>query len=332
MTSNESKISVPSLLMVALGLIFILICFLMGMIYITKGNFVISIFVSLVPLLFFTILVIVLYREKIKLRTRQNYDNFTLEYFAAGLYVVLIFATFPVLFHFIEVEFTLKNKIQKAGIDKVISINEMDLKYRGEVDDKIKLFKTGVMSDLNNYFLGDSSSKTKLKGALGEAISFDRYQTNQSPENKEDLETQVKNILRNKEKTLQEKYNLAEKDTSELVSQKNKIRRYFEKWDRVEVPRSYKQIDEIYDKYKAILQEKMPEFNHTRQTFEEIEMDSSIASLSNASAARILGTLVVVLVAHFFILSLYLLAKRPAYTGLKRKNSSQGAPEGSIEF
>jgi hypothetical protein len=328
MKSNESKISLPALLMVALGLIFILICFLMGMIYITKGNFVISIFVSLVPLLFFTGLVIVLYREKTKLRTRQNYDNFTLEYFAAGLYITLIFATFPILFHFIEVEFTLKNKIQKAGIEKVISINEMDLKYRGEVDDKIKLFKTGVMSDLNNYFLGDSSSKTKLKSALGEAVSFDRYQTNQSAENREDLETQVKNILSSKEKTLQEKYNLAEKDTAELVGQKNKIRKNFEKWDRVEVPRNYKQIDEIYDKYKALLQEKMPEFTHTRQSFEDIEMDRSIASLSNASAARILGTFAVVLVAHLFILSLYLLAKRYQYGGPIRKKHSNETNQG----
>lgn len=333
MSENQSKLSLPFLLLVGLGLLFIWITFLMGMVYITKGNFIISIFLSLVPLLSFGAMLFFIYREKAQKRTRQNYDNFTLEYFTVGLYIVAMLLTFPIIFHFIEVEFSLKKKIQNAGIDKVLSINQMDIKYRGEVDDQIKVFKTEVMSDLNNYFLSeDARSKTKLKEALGEAVSFERYETTKSQENREDLETQVKNTLINKEKTLQEKYNLAEKDTSELVKQKAVIRKQFEDWNRIEVPSSYTEIDKVYQKYKTLLQQKMPAFIHERQEFDEIEMDSSVSSLSQAPAGRILFTLFVVLIAHLFILSPYLFTKRPKYTGLKRKQSSTDTPKGAIEI
>lgn len=333
MSENQSKLSLPFLLLVGLGLLFICITFLMGMVYITKGNFIISIFLSLVPLLSFGAMLFFIYREKAQKRTRQNYDNFTLEYFTVGLYIVAMLLTFPIIFHFIEVEFSLKKKIQNAGIDKVLSINQMDIKYRGEVDDQIKVFKTEVMSDLNNYFLSeDARSKTKLKEALGEAVSFERYETTKSQENREDLETQVKNTLINKEKTLQEKYNLAEKDTSELVKQKAVIRKQFEDWNRIEVPSSYTEIDKVYQKYKTLLQQKMPAFIHERQEFDEIEMDSSVSSLSQAPAGRILFTLFVVLIAHLFILSPYLFTKRPKYTGLKRKQSSTDTPKGAIEI
>lgn len=335
MSENKPNLSLPFLLLVGLGLLFIWVTFLMGMVYVTKGNFVISIFVSLVPLLVFGGILIFIYREKTQRRTRQNYDNFTLEYLCVGLYVVAMLVSFPTIFHFVEIEFSLKNKIQNTGRDKVISIREMELKYRGEVDDEIKLFKTNVNSDLNNYILSegkDATSKAKLKEALGEAVSFERYETTSSEENKQDLETQVKNVLASKEKTLQEKYNLAEKDTSELVKQKAKIRSQFEKWDRVEVPNSYTEIDKVYEKYKALLQEKMPTFSHTRRNFDEIEMDRAMSSLSNAPATRILLTFLAVLVAHLFVLSPYLFTKRPKYKGLKRKQSSSDTPKGAIEI
>lgn len=321
MNDKAEKPSFLTQLLSTVGTLVVVLLAPVGILY-TFGNIIVTIIVTLVLLL--AIIFIAKYLKDNKEKQRR-YKNLKPEYILLGVYGVIAIALIPFMFHFFYIDFLQKDAFRKSGIDKLNTIKDLKTEYNKTLHNKKDMLETQTKTYLTNYLASKGSDKAwadSLESILGKGtLSFQDYEQNRSQESENELKAQVQKNLPNALSRFESKYSLSSKIDKESAQYYKENKQVFLDWDYLQVSYIYGDIDNMYNKVKKEMQQKMPAFKHNKTKINTLNFNNPFSSLANATFGAIILFILGALLCHYLILSEYINTKRKA-TLIKAKPQS----------
>jgi hypothetical protein len=288
-----------------LGLLFATLCVIFGMLYITRGNDVTSIVMSLlVALCFFGVV-----QALIFFKAKANRKKISLPEIALLLvYLIITLLVSPVILHFLNTEFALKDKIKDIGNSKLNAIEQMVTDYEDQVRRDTALIRTTISTELTSYFnipktdfVNRGTYEAKLKSPpfnidfSGKGLPDDLL--------KNRLYTQTSQSVASNYKRLTNILNTVKPENEAFVADARWI---IDDWVRRRLNRTYYEIDdrmaENLEKLKAV----KPDFDFQAREAEELPLDKPL-DLIRLYQPNWLLSISMMLLLHFLLLAPYIL-------------------------
>ncbi|AYQ36593.1 hypothetical protein [Runella sp. SP2] len=284
----------------AIGLAFFMIFILMGLIYILHGSIYLTAFISITIV---GILVGIIFGLVTLKKRTQAYISLLPEYLLVGLYIIIFIAVFPLCFHFFNIDIIHRNEMRKACLSKLGNLSTLENEYKKAIaNKKSNLSNSATVFYGNLENTGNAQYKRALDDLLGPGTWTD------------DLSKGIEAS----QNTLEARYKLSVVDSSNLQNFKQISKAVFENWQHLKVGYIYEQINIEFKQYEAIMKKKMPDFNGPTFNEAPLSLNSSIASIKNASVVDWLLSLFVLALIYLAIILPYIYADRPI--GLRRPN------------
>ncbi|MCC5944868.1 MAG: hypothetical protein JJT94_08025 [Bernardetiaceae bacterium] len=324
---------VPSIFMY-IGLTFATVFSFMGLIYALRGNIPIATFLSLIILVALMALAYFLVKYKTKPRGHENKKP---EYVMLAAYAVIFSLIFPICFHFVDIEFSRKDALKQQAIDKLNDLQTMKNEYRRSSERAVNSFKDSVDATLNSYFVTVryeiARPRTLLTRLLQtESIDFARYERNPNdPRTKEMLKKQIERVRDERAATIKANHNLGDL-TNEFNDFFTEAMPVFTNWNRLKISYYYSQTDEIQQKMRNSMKQRIPNFSYQGTSDVPIQLDAISVSFAQASIIKIVAIMLLLTLLHACILMPYIFADRANYGGLIRKAGKQETLEGNIDL
>ncbi|MBS1664763.1 MAG: hypothetical protein JST68_27200 [Bacteroidetes bacterium] len=321
MATNNKKLTFSDFLSY-LGMAACVLFLFKGMIYVLHGNVVLCSFICaavLLVLLFFP-------TQLVKFKQKsQKEPNHAPEISLSIVYAVLAFAMFPFIFHSVDVEYTRKDEIKKAGLDKVAAIQELRTNYTLAVRNEANKNKVAALTEMNNYLTAFQPAKEGYKRQIERrfpgAVNFtanDMY-----------IASRIKVLASRDSATISDKLTLDSLD-KEFDEYQQKATSTFENWRLLTIGYYYDGCDSMYKKYYAVALTKLPSFSFTKSYDKGRRFDNPFESLRDASMMILLLVIFLNLLVHACILAPYLIAGR-YHQRLKRNTSDYAPPPGAVK-
>jgi hypothetical protein len=318
---------VPSLFFI-LGLVVNTALIILGLLYALHGNPVLSVFLAFVLLIIQYLLVrrLVYFKtKKVKMQRQQNQTDRLPEFLLNAIFLLTVVVSFPVIFHFIDVDFYRKDSIRKTGLAKLADIRNLRNSYDTAVLLNINGFRGAVETEMTNYFGAYGSQKIvymrRLEAIYPHAIDFRRPNTI--------IESQIRDLIRQDSITRKSKLTLEDKYPV-YDAYIDKATGVFDNWDRLNVGYFYSDADTMYQRLFTLAKAKMSTFT-SGHTASPVNMDNVFESLGNASLLEILAVLLVIIILNLCILAPYIAAPR-YFKAISRNTKAYESPEGSIKI
>jgi hypothetical protein len=292
------------LILQCIGLFFTLISSFIGMLYISKGNLILSLFVSIVLLVLVYFLIDQLIKKKSEIRKNRVSP---LSIVLWTLYALLSLPLTILLLHSFNVEINAKEEVQALGKQKADALNGMILHYNNEVDQYIN----DVSSDfeLNARLCVASSSSCKTL----QSPPFDLDQEMIGSLNKSNITSKKNDFV----EALQYKFHPA-RDSADF-SYKHYLHNYdgvFEKWSRLKINLAIRELDALLSNNLTLLQSNFAGNHHAGNTFTynypdtKIILDDPLVLWKEHSPYLLF---LIVLLFHILLLLPYFLVKTHIY-------------------
>jgi hypothetical protein len=282
-----------------LGLLAILFACLFGLSYVTKGNEILSVAGAMGIILMLGAAVHLMIKSK---SNKENKGVTPLEWISYVFYIVIAVGSFFIIRHFINVDYVLKDEIITASNNKLKQNEDMFKEYKKQVDATLDIIDT----NLRNVMMKSNAQKRDsfaLNGVDPSKIS--------------NYTIERENIKASNEKRALEDFVTLEQ---EFLIFKQKKEQVLRNWQQFRLHRTLLEIDNEYDKSLATLQAtfKAPEKNQAWNRFSfdyptsprQDNLIESPKALIKKFNPNILMPLLVILLAHFFILMPYLFMER----------------------
>lgn len=287
-----------------IGIVFLMLFLVYGLLYITRGNEITS-FMFGIPIggAFFA-LVYFLLLEKDK-TSRGKFRSTELVYL--GLYIALSVLVTPILFHFIETEFVLKNQIKDLGNEKLNHLERMVTEYEKAASRDTALIGTTITANLSAYFNlppKDRTNRTKYENKLQNApynLNFSGNVSLSDSDLRQRLLIQRPLATSARFKALISGINeLKEKNETFIQNARTVIN----DWSRLKLNRVLYEADVRLTENLQQLQTRKPDFDYQIPS-KNIPLDNPKALFENYKSSLLLP-LVIILILHLLILWPYI--------------------------
>ena len=229
--ANENNKSALLMIPMAVGLLIVLACSYLGLLYIYKGNIIYSASIAFFITLVLGFMVFLMIGGK----ERKENKGFTIaEGFSILVYMGTAIFAFFIMTHFINLELVLKDKIKDTGISKLQELNKMLVDYKELVVNTSTTNQEEMMVELQAYRMNGNSSVLKTK--------VDAYGL--SLQNLSNAENEiVDNVSANKDRALKS-YAELEQKSIEFNRERQPV---FESYDRTKIQRTFYETDNKLD-------------------------------------------------------------------------------------
>lgn len=327
MANQQEQKDNPLLVAVTgLGIVFIIVLFFIGMLYVTRANLLISAISSIIFAVVFLAIVYLLVQSKTRKRMfRVRGDELkdrTPEIIMEIVYAVFVLASFPVIFHAVEFEFLNKDNIKKAAFARISNIVTLETRYKAAVGNKQKELETEVETAL--AALPNEDAENKIVTLLGLSREIFTNYKNKDEASRQVIKDDIRSALLSKQKVIAEQYAFQKADTVSISSLQVEVKRTFNSWNRTRLSLDYELLGQIYNQMLAVMKTKMSDFDPGQpQTTPDIKFDEVFSTFSQAPWSRIISVFVLVLILHTAVQALYLGAKRPSAEWIIRNRKKQ---------
>jgi len=316
----------------AVFLLLILFTNFIGTLYVSNGSITISVSVSvfLIICYYFNIELLKINKEQLIKNKLMHFSSIFVLFF-----IILCSASFFLMSHFANVEFNCKEKVQNEVYSKLDKIDSLVLLYKKQSSYDLEVFQSTLKYKLKNY-------KSKYDSQLSQELSYSPYFIDESVLNNPtyiDVNLVSDAVI----SPLKMKIDQNIKNLDSTIGLNNeKIRNVFINWKRMSLIAEYDQLNDYSIKSKAnidIMLSSLP-FNSAIST---IKFDSSKLPLNSPKLLAekfkpsYIATLLVIILAHIFILIPFITQKVRGYSKLSTKSNNSdsnnaGTTRGSIEI
>lgn len=216
-----------------LFLLLIFVSNFLGLLYITKGNIILSLLISMIMVVCYFFVLKVLKNNKEMMSKNKYLDRNIILWV---LFIVLSFGTFALTTHFLNVEFNSKAKIQKDAQEKLAAVDialteykqraNQDLQnYEGELKNKLQAYKRNPDLKVKEELLGKPFYLSPTAIQYSNNINIDQV-----------ADAAVSPLANVTKKNIN--------DLNKTLSQGNKeYSQVFEDWKRIQLMSSYKDLN-----------------------------------------------------------------------------------------
>jgi len=239
MSDNNKRKKLVSVLQYV-GLIFTLISVFSGTMYITKGELFISLFVSIIFVIFSYFLVEQMIKRK-ELISKKKFSSLSL--FLWFLFLIITIPAALIMYHFINVEINAKEDVIKITTEKMNQMKEMVSTYEIRKNDFIEDYISKLDGDFDDYKKGfktdaDLIAKFGLSQAVVDAVSNGYQTANDIGESKELQFDSIKDVVNTNNELFFANY----KDV-------------FKNWSRLELNTAFYELDKVLEDNFTLLKE-----------------------------------------------------------------------------
>ncbi|MFC6269439.1 hypothetical protein [Frigoriflavimonas asaccharolytica] len=309
--------------------IFLLVLMLgnmMGLLYITGGNFPVSLLISLFIVICYYFIVQMLKKNKEYMANNSYLVPSSLFFF---VFLLFGFVSFILMSHFLNIEMNAKAQIQQEAeqkIEKVSMLGEIYskrsdediLNYEGELVGKLKSYKASKSNQLRNEL---SLEPYKIDAQVLAAPQF----------------IDVSSLVDSKLQPYRLKIEASNKYIAEIIKGSVKYKSTFENWDRMSLSSSYKNLNKyVEDSYEKVNEKiKMLPLNNNPILLSvdnhQLPLNNPL-ELNKIYSPNYLIPALLVLITHLFILIPFFTHKIRVYVKPKSgSNDGDGKKNGELK-
>ena len=233
----------------SLFLLVLLIGNFLGLLYITEGKLVISMLGSMFLVICYYFVIQLLKKNK-EVMIRKNFLHPSLLFWI--FFLILGYASFNLMSHFINVEFNCKNKIIAEATHKIKLVDSLSLVYQKRSKVDIENFGAQLRTKLTEY-------KTLKNSIIRNQLALEPFRVNASVLNSPDF-INVEQVANATVDPYQRKINKNKvniKQTIELNSKKYKS--VFDNWKRLSLMATYSKLNDYVDQSGQLINSKIEE-------------------------------------------------------------------------
>lgn len=300
-------------------LLVILIGNFMGLLYITDGNFVVSILGSLFLVICYFFVVQLLKKNKEEM-LKNNFLHGSLLFWA--FFIALGYVSFYLMSHFINIEYNCKQEIKTEATSKITIVDSIASVYKKRAKDDVQNFEAELKTKLTQYKASKSSA---LKNQLAnEPYFIDNIALN-TPSYIDVNQVAAAKVVPYQLK-IEKNYQNIDKTIS-LNSKK--YQSIFDNWKRLSLVATYSKLNQYVDDNIKLINSKISELPLDKS---EIQVDfdkkqlplNSPNKLNKRFPPEITLPLIIIIVIHLFILIPFLSHKVRGYKGQGIKSNLNG--------
>lgn len=291
---------------------------MMGLLYITEGNFLISLLVSLFIVVCYYFIVQMLKKNK--------------EYMANNSYMVpqslfflvfLVFGaiSFVLMSHFLNIEMNAKQQIEQEADQKIQKVNSLAAIYDKRSEEDLQNYEGELTGKLKDY-------KNIRSNQLRNELSIEPYNIDEQVLAAPQF-IDVPAIVDSKLQPFRIKVLAGQKMVSQLANAAGTYRSTFDNWDRMSLVNSYKNLNKyVADSYLKV-NEKIKELPLDKTAI-KLQMDQRQLPLNNPLELNkiyhpnYLIPALLVLLTHLFILIPFFTHRVRVYINSKNNSGKKG--------
>jgi hypothetical protein len=281
----------------SLFLLVLLIGNFLGLLYITEGNLVISMLGSMFLVICYYFVILLLKNNK-EVMIRKNFLHPSLLFWV--FFLILGYASFNLMSHFINVEFNCKEKIIAEATHKIKLVDNLSDTYKSRSTVDIQNFEAQLKTKLTAY-------KTTKNIIIRNQLVLEPFRVDASVLNNPDFINvdEVANAKVNPYRLKIDKNKENIKQTIELNSKK--YQSVFDNWKRLSLMKTYSVLNDYVDQSSKLINSKILELPLDKTPI-TISYKKQLFPLNNPSKLNKLFPpdytlpLIIIAIVHLFIL------------------------------
>lgn len=306
-------------------LLLLLIGNFMGLLYITEGNLVISMLISIFLVVCYFFVVLLLKKNK-EVMVRKNFLHPSLLFWV--FFLILGYASFNLMSHFINIEFNCKNKIVAEATQKIKLVDSLSDTYKKRSKDDVQNFEAQLKTKLTAY-------KTTKNIILRNQLVREPFRVdNNVLSNPEFINVEaVANAKVNPYLLKIDKNNQNIQQTILLNSKK--YQSVFDNWKRLSLMKTYSVLNQYVDQSNKLINSKIEELPLDKTPIvvppgKKLLPLNNPAELNKQFPPNYTLPLIIIAIVHLFILIPFFFHKVRGYKNGKSKGGNRRL--GTIEL
>lgn len=282
-------------------LLLLLIGNFMGLLYITEGNLVISMLISIFLVVCYFFVVQLLKKNK-EVMIRKKFLHPSLLFWA--FFLILGYASFNLMSHFINVEFNCKDKIIAEATSKIKLVDSLSSTYKRRSRDDIQNFEAQLKTKLLAY---RETKNSKLRSILRNQLVLEPFRVATSVLNNPDF-INVDEVANATMTPYQLNINKNNKNIEETIRlNSKKYQSVFDNWKRLSLMKTYSVLNDYVDQSSKLINSKIGELPIDKTPI-TISYNKKLLPLNNPSKLNKLFPpdytlpLIIIAIVHLFIL------------------------------
>lgn len=296
---------------------------MMGLLYMTDGNFMISLLISLFIVVCYYFIVQMLKKNK-EVMVSKSYITPQSLFFL--VFLIFGIVSFILMSHFLNIEMNAKQQIQQEADQKIQKVKELTAIYNQRSEEDLQNFEGELTGKLKEY-------KNSKSNQLRNELSLEPYNIDEQVLAAPQF-IDVAAIVDSKLQPYRIKVTAAQKMISQLANGATVYKSIFENWDRMSLVSAYKNLNNyVADSYVKV-NEKISKLPLEKAPI-KLQMDQRKLPLNNPLELNkiyrpnYLIPALLVLLTHLFILIPFFTYKVRKY--IKAKDNST-TTKGTIEI
>ena len=302
----------------SLFLLILLLCNFFGMLYMTDGNMLSSLAVSLIIVIFYYFVLQLLKRNKERM-LNQGYRKTPASAFFI-VFIVFGLVSYVFMVHLVNIEKNSKKALQKEANEKVTLLKNLVTQYDARANESLQTFEAQFKGKLQAY---KSQRSNAQRNELGNAPFNLPEAILNSPSNSIDVASSTNAILH----AYQVKYNHNHQLLDSMVLKKaDRYNQTFQQWDRLNLAANYLALHDFVKNSADLVNAKIKELPLDNEQikisidYEELPLNSPIA-LAKIYSPDYLLPLLIILIMHAFILIPYFTYRVRKYNSPRQKDA-----------
>lgn len=302
-------------------LLVLLIGNFLGLLYITEGNLIISLLISLFLVICY-FFVVQLLKDNKEIMLRKNFIHGSLLFWF--FFVLLAFVSFTLMSHFINIEYNCKNEIKLETSKKINLVDSLTDLYKKRAKNDIQEFEAKLRTKLTDY-------KLTKNNVLRNELALKPYEINATALNTPDY-INVNSLANSKVTPYQTNIEKASKNLDSTITlNSKKYSNVFDNWKRLSLMSTYLKLNEYVDKSVQEINTNIDNLPLDKTRF-TVNYNKKLLALNNPFKLNeefkpnFLIPFVTIVLIHLFILIPFLSHKVRGYkksTSNKSKGNSQ---------
>lgn len=311
-------------------LLVLLIGNFMGLLYITEGNIGISLVGSLFLVICYFFVVQLLKKNK-EVMVRKNFLHPSSLFWA--FFLVLGYASFNLMSHFINVEYNCKNQIKSEATRKINLVDSLAQVYNKRAKNDVLNFEAQLKTNLSKY-------KTTKSNKLRNELASDPFKVDAAVLSNPDY-INVEEVANAKVTPYRAKIDNNIKNIEKTITlNSKKYQSVFDNWKRLSLMATYSKLNEYVEENNKLINSKIEELPLDKTPI-QISYNKKLLPLNNPEKLNkifhpnYILPLIIIIVIHLFILIPFLSHKVRGYNNSgKSKKGSKGisTQRGTIEI
>lgn len=305
-------------------LLLLLIGNFLGLLYITEGNLVISFLGSMFLVICYYFVVLLLKSNK-EVMVRKKFIHPSLLFWV--FFLILSYASFNLMSHFINVEYNCKAKIIAEATHKIQLVDSLSIEYKNRANNDIQNFEAQLKTKLSSY-------KTSKSNLLKNQLITDPFRVDNTVLSNPAY-IDVEQVANAKVTPYRLKIDKNNKNIQQTISlNSKKYQSVFDNWKRLSLMSTYSKLNQYVDESSKLINSKIKELpiDNTPIT---VSYNKRLLPLNNPAELNKLFPpdytlpLIIIVILHLFILIPFFSFKVRGYGegNTKGRNKQKGTIE-----